>query len=322
MTLIIVTILTGIVIQLRGTTTEEDPFTQALSVILITPHFLLSIWMFYLQKGRRFRNFDRAHHWAAWGFPVLYWSVLTCAALWPLHSVIPNFHRLTTALILWHFVKQSYGIALQQAYRRQYSFDPQLRNLLHYWFIWIAIHVWVGQNLDGSRVRYFGLAFSSLSLPLRLHQLSSTVLVALSSLLVAKAIRSHFRLNRDARIPREALITVLITAVWLLPMGSNPTLWLLIPGLHALQHLLFAVPISWRLSLRKPIPHISGALFFAVGLGLLHYGVKVLDQELPLLGGKVGIMGWQFSVATFMNLHHYFIEGALWAPGEGDIKQT
>ena len=296
-----------------------------ISAGLNTPHFLISIDLFYRRKIQKIQTMDLKHHFAAWLFPLIFLSLVLLA---PVsrdgEKIIQNLHRITTLAILWHFARQSFGVMLLQIHQSGRNVTSEFRQCLHRHLLLLAGAQWLFQNTSNQDVTYFGLGFTALSLPLWMvwTALAASAYFLFKSLRAAS--QNGIQSGEKKTLPLSAWMTLLCTWAWLAPLIQHPLYIMLLPALHSIQHLSFAIPLRKRLeghagvSVRRQGFHLVTLL--AVGFTFLHAFVPWLDDHHPLLDGAVGLQGWQYIMATFFNLHHYAIEHALWAGGDGDLK--
>ena len=296
-----------------------------LVAVLNTPHFLLSLDLFYRHKLRSIPALDFRHHLAAWIFPLAFFALILAAPGTSHGSVlIQNLHRITTLAVLWHFARQSFGVLLLQLATDGRKVGIEFRTSIHAHLLLLAAAQWLFQNTSGQDVTYFSLGFYTLSLPewMVWSTLAASVYFFLRAL--QTVVKTRENSSRTPILPSPAWLTLFCTWLWLAPVVQHPLYITLLPAFHSIQHLSFALPLRGKIesAAGRPgwLPLLTLGALLVFGFGLLHGLVPWLDESHPLLGGTIGIQGWQYVMATFFNLHHYTIEHALWSGGKGDLK--
>ncbi len=117
---------------------------------------------------------------------------------------------------------------------------------------------------------------------------------------------------------------------WVLFAFINPVFLLFVPALHSLQYLLFVWKLQFektRTRLKAPKSIVWKAMlpFLGIGMGaglLLFYILPTqLDAHLPYNPGVFGPQLYMFCFMIFLNVHHYFIDHAIWRHDNPQMKK-
>lgn len=308
-----------------------------LANVINHPHFAYSYQIFYRTYAQVMRQpgIDPAlrlrYLWAGLISPVLIVAGLAGAMLSGDKQVLGYAGNVMTFFVGWHFVKQGYGMIMVDAARLRSFFTERQKKLLlaNSYLCWIL--AWVTTNRAVFKQDLFGIAYAAVDFPLPVIW-GFAIAVAVSTLMVAVMLYRHAKAHPGAAPVNGILAYVAALYPWLL-MIHEPVVGALIPAFHSLQYLI----IVWRFQLNvereKPAAgeHIGWLRRFGISLrrgtgrfiGFLTTGF-VLGLAgfwaLPLLIGSAvdydraeyGPALFLFLFWIFINIHHYFIDNAMW----------
>jgi hypothetical protein len=225
-------------------------------------------------------------------------------------------------------VKQGYGMLMVDAARRRSYFGNADKKILlvNSYACWIL--AWLLGNKAVAERDFFDLAYATFDIPVGLIWAAAMVL-AVTTILSVLVLFRHGRAHRDG-IPVNGIAAYVAALYpWLL-MVREPVLGVFIPAMHSLQYLL----IVWRYQLNleqarpdagdalwtfgfaptKGILRFTGFVFLGTILGVLGFFVipAVLVVTMPYDHGQYGDYLFFFILIIFINIHHYFIDNAMW----------
>lgn len=213
----------------------------------------------------------------------------------------------------WHYVKQSYGVALLAGRARGIRLDRSEALTLRYAFypVWFAAlaRIWA----DGTGASYRGVDVVVGALPAA----TGTVLraVAVAGLLVAVGTMVRAGLRARVAPPLGMWTPYVAGGLWLLHSPGIIGASVMLAGLHGLQYLacVHRAEVDWA---REQGETNLGALWTSIIGGALAGGLllaawlpSVLDASLAS-PGVPGLYGSLVFIA--LNLHHYAIDAAIW----------
>jgi hypothetical protein len=233
--------------------------------------------------------------------------------------------QLMFLLVGWHYVKQGFGVLTVLSARRGVTYGLAERRLVlvHCFAGWA--YAWSSPFDPGRRVEEKGVIYSTLAHPVWLEQISRWAFFASAVPLVFMLLRK-WRAERS--LPWSPLLGLLCSVwLWTVYSGLDPLFMYLIPALHSLQYLYFV----WLLkrghasshegppSFGRPVAVVLGAWAVsavALGLVLFHLLPSALDAALvDKRAARLSDLGptpYFAALFTFVNLHHYFMDFAIW----------
>lgn len=309
-------------------------FAILLANVVNNPHFAYSYQIFY----RTFRTIvadpasDRKlrarYLWAGAGAPLLIALFFMGALAWGDARTLGLAGNAMGFFVGWHYVKQGYGMLMvDAALRRSYFSEADKKILLiNSYACWIV--AWLAGNKAVATRNLWGLSFASIDVPVGLLWLGVAVLV-ITSAYAAWVLFRHARAHRGA-IPINGMAAYIAALYPWLFMFREPVLGVLIPAMHSLQYLL----IVWRFQLNVEHAKPDGAeaiqapafaptkasarfglfLLLGIALGVLGFWLlpDLLDAFVPYDHKQYGGSLFFFVLIVFINIHHYFIDNAMW----------
>lgn len=308
-----------------------------LAYVINDPHFSVSYFLFYKNAksralGDEFPPMQRFRYIIA-GFvvPIL----LLGWGAWGIFADSPQTIGLMVQLMYltvgWHYVKQGFGVLAVLSARRGVSFEPLERRVIlaHCFSGWAFgwINPYPGGLMEEEGVQYYTLTVPGGPV---LHEIAKWLFVLTAVALFAIFARKWVR---GRRMPPLVPLSGLLISVWLWTVWPNfdPLVAYAIPALHSIQYLYFVYLMKKNETKATPGPALfRGKTWLRVGafvltvwcLGyiLFHGGPSLLDQSLAVAGAKVGPTPFLAVIATFVNVHHYFMDHVIWRRENPDTR--
>ena len=247
-------------------------------------------------------------------------------------------------LVGWHYVKQIMGCVLVVSTRNGFYFSKFEKNLLLMNCLCVWMISYLGGNLYIVEHLYYGVPYKTFAFPALLlktiYGLTIGSVVLLTGLLIKKS------LKQKMAPPFNAVIAFLTLYIWHLPALYHPGYFLMIPFFHSLQYMLFALAYSknrfaaQNLSQNKntgrvltptlferTVRFVKGEVGFYVLLSVItgalffHFIPERLDKSLHYDEAIFGPQVFMFAFHIFLNIHHYFIDFAVWRRDNENVKQ-
>ena len=308
----------------------------ALAIVINHPHFAHSYQIFYgnyreiMRTGATDPVFRRRYLWSGIVAPaiLLAYFGLTVA----LNS--PAMLRFSVSAMMffvgWHYVKQGYGMLMVDAAMKRSYFSETAKKvlLINAYACWATS--WLVVNQVVSERDFLGLAYYTFDVPPQAMHAAMTIL-CLTTVASLVVLVGHAR-RHGAAFPLTGLAAYSASLYMWLFMHYDPELGALIPAFHSVQYLYMVwryrlnveadapdanLPVevmSTELPLNRRSVRFIGYVLSGTVLGFLGFWIlpTALDHYVPydksVLGGDMFlVMIW-----VFINVHHYFIDTAMW----------
>ncbi|MGH6890798.1 MAG: hypothetical protein ACREEP_00930 [Dongiaceae bacterium] len=308
-----------------------------LANVINQPHFAHSYQIFY----RTFRSVvsdpgsDRKLYarylWAGLGAPIFLTVFFVVALKWGGARTLGYAGNAMLFFVGWHYVKQGYGMLMvDAALRRSFFGEADKKILLINSYVCWAVS-WLAANKAVAERDFWGLAYATIDVPIGLLWLGAVALV-ITTLFAAWTLFHHARAHRGG-VPANGIAAYVAALYPWIFMVREPVLGAFIPAMHSLQYLV----IVWRYQLNleqakldaaehpawirtptfaptKATVRFAGFALRAVALGLFGFWVLpiALSMLVPYDRGQYGDYLFFFVLIIFINIHHYFIDNAMW----------
>lgn len=297
------------------------------------PHFVVSYLLFYrdVPGALRGRGVSRAQH-VRW----LVAGVLVPLALlgWSAHALSVRdaqslgwMVQLMYLTVGWHYAKQGFGALVVVLGRRGVRLAALERTALlaHAYAAWAF--AWASPASAAGEFEERGLVYWAPGRPAWLETVTGMVLAISTVALLVVLVRKGWR---ERGLPWAELACFLVTIwIWTVFTSVDPLLRYAIPALHSVQYLYFVGlvrrnearattdPESFGPSIASRVAWLAVS---AIVLGWLvfHGAPDALDVLYVARSGGESAMGDLgptpfFAVAyVFVNVHHFFMDFALW----------
>ncbi|MFZ5892655.1 MAG: hypothetical protein ACOY0T_16470 [Myxococcota bacterium] len=305
--------------------------------VLNDPHFAVTYLLFYRDVrerafGNAFSRAQRLRYWFAGAVvPVVLgsWLVVALAR----HSAVKLGYAFQFMFLLvgWHYVKQGFGVVTVLSARRGFQFTSSERRvvLAHCISAWLFARA--NPRDPGREASSEGVLFTTIAHPPALDWITS-VGFAVSTLALGWLLVQRWR--RGFALPPLVPLAGFLITVWLWTAFSklDPLLVYVIPALHSLQYLYFVWLLRRNPARDEAVPTFVGAgralLLLTTGamiLGwLLFRGVPAwLDETLVLkdVFDPLGETPYFAAIASFVNIHHYFMDAVIWRRENPETRQ-
>ena len=320
---------------------SADASAMVLAVLLANfinhPHFAYSYQIFYRTFGDVMRNgaIDRKlrNRYAIAGVavPILLVLFFVVALLQHDAHMLGYGGNAMMFFVGWHYVKQGYGMLMvDAAMKKSFFSEPHKKVLLWNCYMgWIT--AWLHINKAVAERDLWGLGYSTLKVPTALMWIAMIGMVGMSMWSLLVIIR-HSRAH-GGKAPINGIAAYVAALYPWLFLGFQPVLGALIPCMHSLQYQI----IVWRyqlnvehgkadadrpasnalfarFNLRQATQRFVGFLTRGMVLGAVGFWVLpiLLSQYLPYDRALYGHQLFFFIFVIFINIHHYFIDNAMW----------
>lgn len=290
------------------------------------PHFIHGYQVLYKNYGQKIRNnqagtASRVRYIIA-GIvsPLMLAGFLIYGALQPTTQIIGYGANIMFFFVGWHYVKQGYGILMMLSVRKKVFFDDVEKKVLlaNAYIVWMFS--WLQFNFVFDRDVFHDIPFALLDIP------SAFMLAAKAALVIWTIGALFFLIKKFDRLQTLSFngLTAYACALygWVLLAYINPLALIFIPALHSLQYLLFV----WKLAYEKTKERTQAAdvrsifksmlPFLAVGFGgglvFFYWLPTSLDKMVAYNADVFGPQLFMFMFMIFLNVHHYFIDFAIW----------
>jgi len=304
----------------------------ALAFVMNHPHFLSSYVLLY--KDFRKNIFTKPKYfWAGVVSPVLLAGYLIYCLVagngaWMGQAVNAMFF-----LVGWHYVKQIFGCVIVTSVRRKIFYSVWERRLMLFNLFAIWAVSWLRSQVGHQSFQFYGITYFGLDLPRLLQPLSLWV-VGLSGLAVVyMLIRKFIADGSKPSMPGLAALGALY--VWYLPAFDHPSFAYLIPFFHSLQYLVFVWSFKKNQVAAEANKHkgrdqreiwVRDFIGYAVGVTILgalsfEFVPNALDAQNWIHNPSLGTAPILSAVLLFINIHHYFIDNAIWKSNNDEMKK-
>jgi len=326
--------------------------------VINDPHFAVSYLLFYKNVGKRlsgveFTGAQRIRYIVS-GFvvPAILVAWIASALLAQSAAILGAMIQLMFFLVGWHYVKQGFGVLAVLSSRRGVFFSALERKLVlaHCFFGWA--YAWSSPREMGGTYEESGVVYTALSHPAGL--LETTRVLFFGSILGLVWI-AFDRIKNRKPLPPLAATCGLFMSVWLWTVysGFDPLIAYVIPGLHSLQYWYFVYLLKKNEArsefeqgtiteglparLARTFGPVWGrlGLFFAttVALAWLFFNgipsflddtvvatTATMGQDPDVSTVGLGATPYVAAFATFINIHHYFMDHVIWRRENPDTR--
>jgi hypothetical protein len=325
---IIFLLITQIIIDKGTSTYLISMLAFYMSFVINYPHFMLSYQLIYIDNRHKIFNEPKIL-WAAIIAPIIllllmFYSVLNLDK--PYLGYMVQFMLFTSG---WHYVKQSYGIAILTSAISKIYYNKTEKLVLVFNTHVLWVYSWIFSQ-NGLIDDYMGVNFKNFELP-ALCRVVITIIFMLSSLLVGYKLMRKYHIEKT-RPPTLSIISYLTAYVWLLPALMHPIYFYVIPFFHSLQYTLFVITLRRNKARdenqklnntdkNKYLIDFYGYLLLAIILGAAFFDwvPKSLDHYFPVGPDKEKTQLFLFAFTVFINVHHFIIDNAIWTRNNQDL---
>lgn len=309
-------------------------FAFIASFVVNYPHFLSSYVMIYSDFRDKLFTKPRFYFNGVL-VPILLAGYLMYALINLRDDLLSYGARALFVLLGWHYVKQIFGCIMVTSVRRGVFYQGWekkifLFNLFSIWGI-----SWLNGNVGERSFDFYGISYTGFNLP-EIMMTMAYWIVGVSFLMVIVA---QFRkyIYEGKVMPAPAVVALLSIYVWYIPTFFHPAFNYLIPFFHSLQYFVFvwsykknevtakAAVFDNDVEKRKYwVKNFVGYLLFTAFLGAMAFEFvpKYLDSELLMFRATgMGQSPVLVVFLLFINIHHYFIDSAMWRSDNEEMRK-
>lgn len=291
-----------------------------INFVLNAPHFMASYKLLYGSPDKR-----RRHPGVTWVMPAILaaWSILGLVIYRDSRLVMEALVGAGAVSLAWHYTGQAWGMMASFAYIHGTGFAPRERRLIRAnLFALMTFHVvWalvIVRRIFEPRAGEVGAGLLPAADGLSLYR--AVAILAASSVLVGLAGLVLFARRTGRFPPLRVLVPWIAVHLWYVLIYNEPGALFWVQNAHALQYLVFPMRTEInRLALGgRALDRVGRAwrmvrwyvLVVAAGLVVLW----VLPWLARTQGRALGFGGLpvELAIISFVNLHHYFIDGVIW----------
>lgn len=317
--------------------TDQQPSTNAgwfvfyLSFAVNFPHFLASYQLLY---GDFRSSWAKNYRYLAASVivPITLAAIIGYALYQSSAVLLELLVQSMFFFVGWHYVKQSFGIFIACSSYDGIRFNSLERQSVKFFLFSLWGLSWIGSNRYNNTNQFEGVAYQALQIPETFLHVNYGVTFILASICLYLAYKKYIREGQICSL--SSATAVIIMAIWYVPGLYNPTYFMLIPFFHSLQYLYFVFLFKTQEG-RSMYPeanseHRAGFLMHTVGfyvlatlLGALsmYWIPYLLDQNPALKTGLPNMQSYMFAALIFINIHHYFIDHAIWRHDNETMKK-
>lgn len=295
-----------------------------LTFVLNFPHFIHGYQLLYKDYGQKISDAkagaaSRVRYVIA-GIvsPLALIGFLAYGAMQPTAQIIGYGANIMLFLVGWHYVKQGYGILMMLSVRKKVFFDALEKKILlaNAYIVWLFS--WLHLNFSIDRDVFHDIPVTMLDVPPQIMMAAKAALIVWTIGIAFFLVKKFDRLKTLSFNGFTAYICALYG--WVLFAYINPLALIFIPALHSLQYLLFV----WKLAYEKTkesadaVQSVLKAMLpflgvgFTGGLAFFYLLPTNLDKMALYDVGVFGPQLFMFMFMIFLNVHHYFIDFAIW----------
>lgn len=328
-------ILAFFLIKLTSTVNPDNDtswFIYYLSFVINFPHFLVSYQLLYWDgRHRLFSNFRTIV--ASLISPALLLGLIAFGLLNANKVILGYVLNSMYFFVGWHYVKQIFGVISVCNSHDKIFFDKSERFVVKGFLYSIWALSWISINVQGLTYGLEGIKYEALKLP------ESSMMYAYGSLLGFTFLCLYYGYKKYLRegrvISMGGLTAALALVAWYVPVLYNPTYFLVVPFFHSLQYLYFVYLVK-RNEVEQKIPQrndsasrknflmsFQGYFLVAIIIGSLSmwFIPRWLDQSSLLRDSFGDANPFMFAFTVFINIHHYFIDHAIWRHDNPQMKK-
>ena len=292
---------------------------ELVNILINFPHFMASYLLLYASWKR-----IKRHHFAALWVPLglVAWAAVGLSFADTTPALIMGMMALAGVYTAWHYAGQTWGMMATFAHLQKHPFDMRERKLVRAGLMllttWHATH-WLSYFRWDWAPSWTAALFKTI-------QPAFIVPGLLGAALGIAGMVLHKR--RTGSWPDvRALVAFAALLFWYALMARWPIAIFWAQASHAVQYLAFPGRVIVNASRRKGRPVILWAVLVGVGLIMAGYiTLRMLPDQLIFIshavGGSISSRDAMPVVVTiFLNIHHYFTDGAIWKIRNPEVTQ-
>lgn len=321
----------------------ESPYLNArvsfediliLGFLVNFPHFMASYRILYRQKKQ-----IQDHQWASIFVPLILLALIGYALLTPSTdpdnpefangSVVELVTLSAGILLAWHYTGQGWGMTAAFSFIGGIRMESRERTMIRagYYALMVLHILWAVLVASATPDDY--LLFSSmLGSHLRTIEFAfmSWWVVVLATIPIGIIGFLNVRKRTGSNIPARAIAPWVSIYMWYALISVYPGLFPILQIFHALQYLIFPIRVEMNqhaksedVTLAKKANWSRGLIYYFV---LVFIGVVVFTSPgLAMWINEPAFLAINALLLGFINIHHYFIDGAIWKIRNPDVRR-
>ena len=295
------------------------------------PHFLVSYQFLYGDNRKKILT--------KWRFalaglvvPFLLFGYIGYSLIHPEKAHLGYLANAMLFLVGWHYTRQILGLVIVTAELRDYPINALERKALSAQATGIWGISYLDSNIASRFQKFFGIDYKTFSLPEELS-VFFYVVILVSFFILLLGVRRKF-IEKSIWPPRNTVVAFSTFYLWHLPVLYHPSFAILIPFFHSLQYLLVAFAyvknrfsalassLSGTLARESVVKNITLYLGASIVMGRIFFNLlpEQLDVHIPYNREIYGTELFLFLFYVFINIHHYFIDFAIWRRDNDHVR--
>lgn len=236
--------------------------------------------------------------------------------------------RIMYVTVGWHYSKQVFGCMMVYGHYTSYRFTSKQKLLLKLSLFSVAFFNFFNLSVSRSTTESSNYFFNIPITELGFSGLFVTFFQILTLILFVATCYFIFykKYSESKKFPSlNIVIPYLAFHIWWIPpIRQNEFYFLIVPFFHSLQYLPFAYRLEVKRGARSERESLKLSLKIAalIIVGLLAFEIipTFLDKTLE---SYAHFNTWYFmiSFAVFINIHHFFIDSAIWKFDDPKVKE-
>ena len=255
--------------------------------------------------------------------PLLLIAALIYSAVQPTREELSTLVNVMLFLTGWHYVKQGYGVMIVLSVREKVFFNNLEKKvlLINAYIVWLF--AWIYFNWSNRGDNFYGIPYKNFEISDNFMMIAKIIMVVWSMGVVLFCVK---RADHHKKLSYNGLVAYIGPVyIWVLLFPFYPILYLLAPLFHSMQYNFMVLKLTYEkqktkmneysndrniIVWKKMLPFIAISL---TGVTLLGYFFPLwLDSFVTYNKAEFGPYLFLFSFMIFVNIHHYFIDFAIW----------
>jgi hypothetical protein len=310
----------------------------ALTFLINNPHFIHSYQLLYSHFWKKVMHVEtsipsRIRLWISGLIvPAILFAILAVGLFQSNRELLGFSANLMFFLVGWHYIKQGYGVLITLSVRHKVFYADWQKKLFLYngYLCWITF--WATHNSRLNEDMLYGLPYWGLSVPAAITDIL-ILISTITSVAVLIALYRHYESTKKFCF-NGVVGYVSAIYIWLLIASFHTIFIIAFPALHSLQYLLFVWKMKYEkrnedcqsLDSNKASDDVARYMlqFFCIsviiGALVFYIAPTFFDAVLPYDQEYLGTKMFLFAFIIFINVHHYFIDFAIWRKDNPDMK--
>ena len=303
-----------------------------LSFVINYPHFLISYQFLYMDHLKRIGK-DWRLFLSGVIVPLVLLGYILVSVLFESGTLLGYLANAMFFFVGHHYVKQIVGCVVVTSALKGIYFTKKERSILSINMLWIWMISFLSSNVGIRTLHFHGIQYNSFNLPGFSVSICYGFIFLSLAIFIWQMVQKFIQTGKW--IPLNSIVAFASIYAWYIPAFYHPSYFYMIPFFHSLQYLLFAFAyvknrFHDKASNEDPMKYrkffvfgTGGYIFASFALGtLFFYSIpdlldKVIGYDSSIFGSEL----FMFAFVIFINIHHYFIDFAIWRRGNEDVRK-